>query len=170
MLRVPLRILVGVAAAVAVAAAVGRVAGVFGGSAPELGAVAGRLSACKPSPNCVSSQADPADAVHFIVPLRFPPSIRARSGGEDAEVPAAAFAELRRIVAGGTRVRIVGEAPGYLRAEYRSRIMGFVDDVEFLLDERARVIHVRSASRLGHGDFGVNRARIETIRAQLAGG
>jgi uncharacterized protein (DUF1499 family) len=47
--------------------------------------------------------------------------------------------------------------------------MGFVDDVEFLLDEKARVIHVRSASRLGRKDFGVNRERIEAIRARMAG-
>jgi len=46
--------------------------------------------------------------------------------------------------------------------------MGFVDDVEFLLDEKAGVIHVRSASRLGRSDFGVNRDRVETIRRQIA--
>jgi uncharacterized protein (DUF1499 family) len=45
--------------------------------------------------------------------------------------------------------------------------MGFVDDVEFLLDDSAKVIHVRSASRLGESDLGVNRKRIETIRAKL---
>ena len=56
--------------------------------------------------------------------------------------------------------------PGYLYAEFTSRLMGFVDDVEFLL-EAAGAIQVRSASRLGKGDLGVNRARIEAIRALL---
>jgi uncharacterized protein (DUF1499 family) len=45
--------------------------------------------------------------------------------------------------------------------------MGFVDDVEFFLDEGANVIHVRSASRLGQSDLGVNRKRVETIRAKF---
>jgi uncharacterized protein (DUF1499 family) len=49
-----------------------------------------------------------------------------------------------------------------------TRLMRFVDDAEFYLDEKAGVIHVRSASRLGSSDFGVNRARIESIRAKLA--
>ena len=56
----------------------------------------------------------------------------------------------------------------YLRAEFTSRVLRFVDDVEFWLGE-AGLIHVRSASRLGHSDFGVNRARVEHLRAALAG-
>ena len=57
--------------------------------------------------------------------------------------------------------------PGYLYAEFRSKLMGFVDDVEFLADPAAGVVHVRSASRLGRRDFGVNRSRIEALRAIL---
>lgn len=52
----------------------------------------------------------------------------------------------------------------YLHVEFRSRFFGFVDDTEFALDEVAGVVHVRSAARLGHSDFGVNRRRVETIR------
>ena len=55
----------------------------------------------------------------------------------------------------------------YLYAEFKSAGLGFVDDVEFALDEKASIIHVRSASRMGMRDFNVNRARIDSIRAQL---
>jgi len=131
--------------------------GLLSGRRPDnLGAVRGRLAPPKPTPNCVSSQADPGDAMHYIEPLRF--------GGE----PARAWAVLKVVVQGMERARIVREEGGYLYAEFTSRLMGYVDDVEFLLDERSRVIHVRSASRLGIRDFGVNRDRIEAIRTRLA--
>ena len=57
----------------------------------------------------------------------------------------------------------------YLYAEFRTKVMRFVDDVEFLFDEKAGLIHVRSASRLGRRDFGVNRARVEALRARIEG-
>ena len=65
---------------------------------------------------------------------------------------------------------MVKSEPAYLYAECSSRLMGYVDDVEFFLNRPAGVIHARSASRLGRSDFGVNRARIESIRAKLAQG
>lgn len=64
--------------------------------------------------------------------------------------------------------RIAEEKAGYLRAEYRSALFGFVDDVELLLDEAAKRIDVRSASRTGYFDFGVNRRRVEEIRDRFA--
>ncbi len=66
------------------------------------------------------------------------------------------------------RTGIVQDSPVYLYAEFKSAGLGFVDDVEFALDKKANLIHVRSASRLGVRDFNVNRKRIESIRAQLA--
>ncbi len=134
--------------------------GLFAGTPPTtLGANDGRLAPCKRSPNCVSSQADrSSDAGHFIAPLAF-------RGSADA-----AWAALREIVRHTERARIVREQPGYLQAEFTSRVLGFVDDVEFLLEPPAHVIHVRSASRLGYRDFGVNRERVEAIRRQLAAG
>lgn len=66
------------------------------------------------------------------------------------------------------RVSLVADGENYLYAEFTSMVMDFVDEVEFLLDEKAGVIHVRSASRLGTSDFGVNRDRIETIRRRIA--
>jgi len=121
----------------------------------NLGASNGRLAPCKHTPNCVCSQADPGDAVHFVTP------IVCRGG------PSAAFAALRAVVAGMPRARIVRETPEYLYAEFRSRLMRYVDDVEFTLDAAAGLIHVRSASRVGRYDFGVNRARVEAIRKRL---
>lgn len=159
-LRIVRRLSIATVAVVAAAVVAARVGGVLEGSAPRLGAVDGRLAPCRASPNCVSSQADPADAVHYVAPL----PVAAHAGGAHT-----AFSDLRRIVAASPRAAIVGEAPGYLRAEFRSRVLGFVDDVELLLDAGAGVVHVRSASRLGRGDFGVNRARVERLRAQLAG-
>jgi uncharacterized protein (DUF1499 family) len=131
--------------------------GLFSGRRPDnLGAVRGRLAPPRATPNCVSSQADLGDRTHYIEPLRF--------SGE----PARAWAALRTVVQGMERVKIVHADAAYLYAEFASRLMGYVDDVEFLLDAPSRVIHVRSASRLGIRDFGVNRARVESIRERLA--
>lgn len=130
--------------------------GLFAGTRPtELGVRDGRLLPCPPTPNCVASQVDAADADHYVAPIVFV-----------AEAPAA-WAVLLDAVRGG-RAAIVVEQPGYLHAEFSSRVLGFVDDVEFQLDPRTKRIHARSASRLGRSDFGVNRARIEAIRARLA--
>jgi uncharacterized protein (DUF1499 family) len=63
-----------------------------------------------------------------------------------------------------TRATVIAEEGGYLYAEYKSALMGYVDDVELLLDDKTRLVHVRSASRLGRSDFGVNRKRIEELR------
>ena len=65
------------------------------------------------------------------------------------------------------RTKIIEETDNYLYAEFKSKIMGYVDDVEFYLDPNENVLHVRSASRLGKSDLGVNRKRIEAIRAKL---
>jgi uncharacterized protein (DUF1499 family) len=116
----------------------------------NLGARDGRLAACKRTPNCVSSQADPADAEHHIAPLAF----------------AGTVAELRRAIERLPRVTVIREERDYLYAEFRTPLMRYVDDVEFL--KAGPVLHVRSASRLGRRDFGVNRRRIEEIRRLIA--
>jgi len=123
----------------------------------NLGLRDGRLAPPKRTPNCVSSQADPADAEHFIRPIAF------------RGTAAAAMAAARKAVEAMERATVIGEEANYLRAEFRSRLMGFVDDVEFTCDEKAGMIHVRSASRLGRRDFGVNRARVEALRARIEG-
>lgn len=114
-----------------------------------LGLLDGRLTPCPGTPNCVCSQ----DAgVRHIAPLSF-------------DDPAdEAWLRLKAVVGQLPRTRIVAATEGYLRAECTSRVFRFVDDVEFLLDREAGVIHVRSASRAGRSDLGVNRRRVETIR------
>ena len=121
----------------------------------NLGVKDGRLAPCRRSPNCVCSQGDPADAVHHVAAIAF------QGGALEA------MAAVRRAVESMQRATIVRHDPGYLYAEFRSRLMRYVDDVEFAYDEKAGLIHVRSASRLGRRDFGVNRERVEAIRAQL---
>jgi uncharacterized protein (DUF1499 family) len=127
---------------------------VFAGKRPNnLGVNNGKLAPCPNSPNCVSSQS--TDAVHQIAPLTF------------TSTPEAAIANLKSIIESLPKTQIISESPDYLYAEFKSALLGFVDDVEFYLDRNANVIQVRSASRLGQSDLGVNRQRIETIRAKL---
>lgn len=127
----------------------------FAGTMPtDLGVRDGRLHACPDSPNCVNSQA--ADARHGIAPLAFKGSATA------------AMRALAKIVAGTPGGTIITEREGYLQAIFATPTMGFVDDVEFLVDPQRNVIDVRSASRLGHSDLGVNRRRVETLRQALA--
>ena len=129
----------------------------FAGKRPSnLGVTDGRLAAPKRSPNCVASHADPADAEHYIAPINFTGS------------PVDAIAALRKIVNGTERTLVVKHDANYLYAEFKSKLLGFVDDVEFFAAEKEGVIHVRSASRLGRRDFGVNRQRVESIRERFA--
>lgn len=117
----------------------------------NLGAREGVLAPCPGSPNCVSSQA--ANERHRIAPLVF-------SGD-----PGLAFARLKRVLSSRSDTTIVDDLPDYLRVELRTML--FVDDGEFLLDRTNKVIHVRSASRLGYSDLGKNRSRLEAIRSQF---
>lgn len=80
---------------------------------------------------------------------------------------AAAHRMAREALAGEPRTRIVMDSAGYLRAEARSRIMRFIDDVEILVDTVQRVFRFRSASRMGRSDWGVNRARMARVTARL---
>ena len=77
------------------------------------------------------------------------------------------MAAVRKAVEGMRDATVIRQEGGYLYAEFRTKLMRFVDDVEFLYDEKAGLIHVRSASRLGRRDFGVNRARVEALRARI---
>ena len=129
---------------------------VFSWKRPDnLGVKDGRLAPPKTTPNCVSSQAAPSDTEHYIAPIPFK---------GDA---LAAMAAVRKAVEGMRDTTIIRAEGSYLYAEYRTQTMRFVDDVEFLFDEKAGLIHVRSASRLGRRDFGVNRARVEALRARI---
>lgn len=149
-------LLAGAAAGLAIHVATATGDTVFSWKRPDnLGVKDGRLAPPKRTPNCVSSQADPADAEHYIAPIPFK---------GDAPAAMAAVRKAVEAMAGATVIRQDG---AYLYAEYRTRIMRFVDDVEFHFDAQAGLLHVRSASRLGRRDFGVNRARIESLRARI---
>ena len=118
----------------------------------NLGVKDGRLAPCKRTPNCVSSQADPQDREHYIAPLAFRGSMQ----------------QLRQAVESMPRSTVITADRNYLYAEYRTKLMRYVDDLELYYDERAGLVHVRSASRLGRRDFGVNRGRVEELRRLIA--
>ncbi len=116
---------------------------------------AGTLAPCPNSPNCVNSQAPADDATHAIAPLTY------TGAAADAK------ARIRQIVESMPRTKIVADEDNYLRAEFTSQIFRFVDDVEFVFDDASQTVHFRSASRMGQGDMGANRKRMEEIRSQF---
>ena len=122
----------------------------FAGKRPDnLGVSNGKLADCPGTPNCVSSQSD--DAKFKIKPLA-----------------SVTIAQIKSAIEGMEGSKIVEEKEDYLYAEFTSKLMGYVDDVEFYADKQTNVIQVRSASRLGKSDLGVNRQRVEAIRTKLA--
>ncbi len=120
----------------------------------NLGVSQGKLSRCPASPNCVCS-GDPSDP-HYTPPFAFKgPADQARS-------------KLAQAALGLRRATRVEDRGNYLAFEFRSALFRFVDDVEFLIEPEARQIQVRSASRAGYSDLGVNRSRVEEIRKRFA--
>jgi uncharacterized protein (DUF1499 family) len=136
--------------------------GLWQGTPPtDLGVRGGRLKPPAKTPNSVTSQAalypdHPMRDFAQIAPLQL-------KGGDPAPL-----ARIRQIVEGMVGARVVKSEPDYLYAQFTTPLMKFVDDVEFWFDPAAGVVQVRSASRVGRGDQGVNRARVDAIRAQLA--
>ncbi|MFM8468927.1 MAG: DUF1499 domain-containing protein [Limisphaerales bacterium] len=147
------RIVLRLARAVVIAVAVLALLSMTGTAPTNLGLTGGKLAPCPDSPNCVSSQA--TDPRHAIAPFALDRSV------------GAAKEELRQTAALLPRSRLITDKENYLHFEFRSLVFRFVDDVEFHLDATTNTIHVRSASRVGHSDLGVNRRRIEAIRAHL---
>jgi uncharacterized protein (DUF1499 family) len=111
------------------------------------------LPPCPSTPNCVSTQA--TDAMHAIAPISY------RGPAE------AAMARVAAIVGSMPRAKIVERKPTSIRAEFRTRLFRFVDDVMFEIDDAKKSIEFRSASRVGRNDLGVNRKRMETIRERF---
>lgn len=135
--------------------------GLFAGKPPQdLGVRNGGLKPPSPTPNSVSSQAGrhaghPQRSGADIAPLRYTGDARA------------ALRRLASLLETTPGCALVTQEPAYLYAQCSTRWLKFTDDVEFSLDEAGGVIHVRSASRLGSKDFGVNRARVEALRARF---
>jgi uncharacterized protein (DUF1499 family) len=136
--------------------------GAFSGSAPSrLGVAEGKLKAPSKSPNSVSSQAalwpeHPQREYAAIAPLAL------RGDGP------ATIERLAQVIEAMPGAQLVERRPDYLYARFTTPWMRFIDDAEFWFDPSAGVVQVRSASRVGRKDFGVNRGRIEALRARLA--
>lgn len=150
---------------IALVAIAGLVAGQLGllkGTPPaDLGVRDGKLKPPSQTPNSVSSQASlypdhPQRAYADIAPLPL-------KGDPDATLD-----RIAGIIEAMDGANIVKREPGYIYAQFTTRLMKYVDDAEFWFDPDANVIQVRSASRLGKSDLGVNRERIEFIRQKLS--
>jgi len=120
----------------------------------NLGVNDGTLTPCPESPNCVSSFADKADEQHAIAAIAY---------SENSKI----IEQLKTVLEEVGNAEVVSASENYIHAEFVSTLMRFVDDVEFYIVPEQQVIHVRSASRLGKGDMGVNRQRIEMLRSQI---
>jgi uncharacterized protein (DUF1499 family) len=121
------------------------------GSRPtRMGVTDGKFIPCSASPNCVCSQYP--DQAHAIEPLSY------QGSSEQAA------SRLLIVLQGMKRAKIVTRQERYFHIEFTSAVFRFVDDAEFFIDDGLKIIHVRSAARLGYYDFGVNRRRMETIR------
>ena len=111
------------------------------------------LAPCPASPNCIASEAQ--DSVHRMPAVPF------------GDAPVTAQGRARAALTAEARTSITLEAPGYVRAEATSLFLRFVDDVEIVVDSTARLFRFRSASRIGRGDMGVNRARMTRVMERL---
>ena len=111
------------------------------------------LSPCPGTPNCVSSQEK--NSQHSIQPITFEGSLEL------------AKERLYRVINSMRGTRIITQDVLYWHAEFTTQLLRFIDDVEFYFDGSQSLIHVRSASRQGYWDLGVNRRRVETIRSRF---
>ncbi|WP_421855079.1 DUF1499 domain-containing protein [Marinomonas sp.] len=123
---------------------------------PEgLGLTDGELMACPVSQNCVSTQASPEDVEHYAEPIIYT--------GDRMKTQLS----IESFMLSKGNAHLVSSALGYVHFEVKSSLVGYIDDVEFYLPEADSVVHVRSASRIGYSDFGVNRERVRQIQTLL---
>ena len=118
-------------------------------SKKPIGIVDGKLHPCPKSPNCVSTQA--IDENQKIEPIKYSGSL------EDAK------GKILSIINSLKRSKIITNDENYIHIEFRTVTFRFVDDVEFLFDDKDKIIHFRSRARMGYSDMGVNRKRMEKI-------
>ena len=121
----------------------------------KIGVKESKLSPCPSTPNCVCSQAQTDDKEHYILPFSY------NTSKNDA------YKKIKELIQLSKRTKIISETDDYIHVEYTSMIFRFIDDVEFYFPKEEKLIHVRSASRLGKSDIGVNRKRIESLRKQF---
>lgn len=115
-----------------------------------------RLAPCPGYPACVSSQAPPEDEAHYIAPLVYAGAL------DEARDRVVAILEAME------RTTIIAIADDYIYAESVTPGLRYTDDVEFIFDDAAKLVHVRSSARVPYYDFDVNRKRVEAIRAAFA--
>ena len=123
------------------------------GMAGDYGVMQNRFSTCPDTPNCVSSRAGPGG--QYIDPIKYGGTL------ENARL------RLLEVIVDFSRARVVREERAYLHLVFTSLVFRFVDDVEFEFDDSEKLIHMKSASRTGTSDFGVNRRRLESIREKF---
>ena len=116
----------------------------------RVGIIDGKFHPCPSSPNCVSTQS--TDEKHKMEPLKFEGSLE--------EVKS----KIINIIKSLKRSKIITDSENYLHIEFRTAVWRFVDDVEFYFDDTEKIIHFRSAARLGYSDMGVNKKRMENIK------
>jgi uncharacterized protein (DUF1499 family) len=120
-----------------------------GAGVEGLGATENKLAPCPNSPNCVSTQSEAKR--HAMEPL---PYLQTREASRE---------RILSILKDMRRMEIVTLTESTIHVEFRTALWKFVDDVEFLFDDRTRAVHFRSASRVGYYDFGLNRRRMKEI-------
>ena len=130
----------------------------------DLGVRNGKLKPPSSTENSVTSQAD-LYAEHPLRDYNAIDPIQLLNGDNEGT---ATLARIGEVITNLERADVVERDTDYLRAEFTSKGLKFVDDAEFWFDPVQKVIHVRSAARLGRRDFGMNRQHIEEVRAALA--
>ncbi len=124
-------------------------------SKKPIGIIDGKFHPCPKSPNCVSTQS--TDKKHRMEPIQYSSTVDEAKG------------KIKNIITSFKRTKLITETENYLHFEFRTATFKFVDDVEFYLDDKEKLIHFRSAARLGWSDMGVNRKRMGKIRELYSG-
>ena len=117
------------------------------------GLINGKFYPCPETPNCVSTQS--IDEQHKIKPITYDSSLEK------------AKEKIVKIINSIKRTEIITHTNDYIHSEFKSKLFKFVDDVEFYFDDNEKIIHFKSASRVGRSDLGVNRKRMENIRKKF---
>jgi len=118
----------------------------------NIGIEKGQFAACPSTPNCVSTQAKPQDETHYAEPIPF--------NGSSEEL----LAFLEDWIKTQDRAEVISRSDRYLHAIFASKTFGFKDDLEVFIPDASKLVHIRSAARVGRSDLGVNRERYQTFR------
>lgn len=119
----------------------------------DLGVRNGKLAALSKKPNCVSSQA--LIEAKKVNPIKYSGALKDQ------------MSKVQNVISGMAGVEIKQKSDNYMYAVFTTKIMRFKDDVEVFLDDESKLLHFRSASRVGYSDLGVNRKRYEAFVSKL---